>query len=124
MPGAFQHRWVTAALRKSWSSRTSDTWTAANPARGQCNVTALLVEELFGGEILKTPLPDGDHFYNRIDGQRIDLTASQLEAPIAYADLPSSRQEALSGTTSAKYEALKAAFGQAYGVAVPRRAQS
>ena len=32
--------------------------------------------ELFGGEILKTPLPDGDHFYNRINGQRIDLTAS------------------------------------------------
>ena len=104
-----------AALCKSWSSQTSGAWTAANPACGQCNVTALLVEELFGGEILKTPLPEGNHFYNRIGGQRIDLTASQFEAPIAYADLPSSRREALSGTTSAKYEALKAAFSEAYG---------
>jgi hypothetical protein len=114
MPSAFRRDRVAAALRRAWSSRTSGMWTAANPARGQCNVTALLVEELFGGEILKTPLPEGDHFYNRIDGRRIDLTASQFEAPIAYADLRSNRQEALSGTTSAKYEALKAAFTEAY----------
>lgn len=115
MPSAFRQDRVAAALRKAWSLRTSGRWTAANPVRGQCNVTALLVEELFGGEILKTPLPEGDHFYNRIGGQRIDLTASQFEAPIGYADLPSNRQEALSGTTSAKYEALKPAFGAAYG---------
>jgi hypothetical protein len=115
MRGAFRQDRVAAALRKAWSLRTSGTWTAANPARGQCNVTALLVEELFDGEILKTPLPEGDHFYNRIDGRRIDLTASQFEAPIAYADLPSSREEALAGTTAAKCEALKAAFSEAYG---------
>jgi hypothetical protein len=29
-----------------------------------------LVHEHFGGELLKTPLPEGDHFYNRIDGVR------------------------------------------------------
>jgi hypothetical protein len=84
----FQYVRVAVALRQSWSLKTSGMWTAANPARGQCNVTALLVEELFGGETLKTPLPEGDHFYNRIDGWRVDLTASQFDAPIGRRPSP------------------------------------
>jgi hypothetical protein len=103
---------VAAALAYSWSLKTSSKWLADNPARGQCNVTALLVNELFGGEILKTPLPDGDHFYNRIDGERIDLTDSQFDAPVHYLDLPSDRSEALAGTSIAKYEALREAFAE------------
>ena len=51
---AFQRERVAAALQKSWSLETSGKWKADNPACGQCGVTALLVEELFGGEILKT----------------------------------------------------------------------
>jgi hypothetical protein len=103
---------VAAALIGSWSIETSGNWLADNPARGQCNVTALLINELFGGEILKTPLPDGDHFYNRINGQRIDLTASQFDAPVHYQDVTSSRDEALAGTSIAKYESLRAAFAK------------
>src|SRR3954471_11335838 len=106
----FERNRVAAALQASWSLETSGRWLASNPARGQCNVTALLVNELFGGEILKTPLPEGDHFYNRIDGETIDLTANQFDAPIAYSDLVSSRDEALAGTSAARYEALRAAF--------------
>ena len=101
---------VAAALRHSWSLESSGKWLASNPARGQCNVTALLVNELFGGEILKTPFPDGDHFYNRIDGKRIDLTDSQFAAPVNYLDRPSGRSEALAGTSAARYEALRKAF--------------
>jgi len=47
---------ITAALSNSWSPKTSGRWLASNPARGQCNVAASLIHELFGGEILKTPL--------------------------------------------------------------------
>jgi hypothetical protein len=50
---------VQNALRKAWSLATASQWTADNPAAGQCNVTALLVHELFGGDLLKTPLPAG-----------------------------------------------------------------
>src|SRR5262245_29459079 len=106
----FRRDQVTAALLRSWSLATSSGWLAENPAHGQCNVTSLLLNELFGAEILKTPLPEGDHFYNRISGERLDLTDSQFEAPIAYLDLASSREEALSGTSPAKFEALRAAF--------------
>ena len=110
MPDKLPFQDVSSALRSAWSAQTSAGWLADNPARGQCNVTALLANDLFGGDILKTPLPDGDHFYNRIDGDRIDFTAEQFGTPIGYLDLPSNRTEALAGTTPGKYEALRSAF--------------
>ncbi|MGD5673867.1 hypothetical protein QUT38_22570, partial [Xanthomonas citri pv. citri] len=97
-------------LRKAWSLSTASQWTAGNLAAGQCNVTALLIHDLFGGELLKTPLPAGDHFYNRIGGRRYDFTASQFEQPIAYMDLPASRANAEQGATSDQLAELRAAF--------------
>jgi len=55
-----------------------------NPARGQCNVTALVVCDRVGGEILKTPVGDDWHFYNRVAGTVYDLTAEQFAVPPAY----------------------------------------
>ena len=103
---------VQNALSRAWSLSTASQWTADNPAAGQCNVTALLVQELFGGDLLKTPLPAGDHFYNRIAGQRYDFTASQFDQPIAYADLPTNRTDAEQGATSGQLAELRAAFRQ------------
>jgi hypothetical protein len=79
--------------RESWSAETSGQWLPDNPALGQCNVTSLVIQDLFGGEILKTEAPGGWHFYNRIHGERYDMTASQFAAPIPYADIASSRDE-------------------------------
>ena len=106
----FRSEAVAAALRKSWSIDTARQWTAENPAAGQCNVTALLVFDAFGGEILKTILPEGDHFYNRIDGIRYDFTESQLERPIAYDDISTNRSDAERGITQIQLAALKKAF--------------
>jgi hypothetical protein len=106
----FDPEQVAAALRKSWSPESGRQWTADNPAAGQCNVTALLVHELFGGELLKTRLAEGDHFYNRIEGRRYDFTESQFSRPITYADLLASRADAERGTTVAELAALKRAF--------------
>ncbi|MCS3501931.1 hypothetical protein M2189_008558 [Bradyrhizobium japonicum] len=101
---------VQRALRKAWSLSTSSQWTPNNPAAGQCNVTALLVHELFGGELLKTPLPAADHFYNRIEGRRYDFTASQFDRPITYVDLLTDRADAELGATSDQLAELRAAF--------------
>ncbi|MCK1360898.1 hypothetical protein [Bradyrhizobium sp. 199] len=101
---------VERTLQKVWSPSTARQWTERNPAAGQCNVTSLLIHELFGGELLKTPLPAGDHFYNRIDGKRYDFTARQFEQPIAYVDLPASRTEAELGATSDQLAELRDAF--------------
>lgn len=97
-------------LRTAWSKETATTWTRDNPARGQCSVTALVVYDLFGGRILKTGVGPHDHFYNQIDGRRVDLTSSQFEGPIAYEDLPASRDDAFSDTTSNQYQALRRAL--------------
>ena len=51
-------------LKDAWSLESSRSWTEANPAKGQCIVTSLVVEDLFGGEILKTATKGGTHFYH------------------------------------------------------------
>jgi hypothetical protein len=101
---------VQRALREAWSLSTASQWTPDNPAAGQCNVTALIIHDLFGGDLLKTPLPVGDHFYNRIGGCRYDFTASQFDQPIAYTDLPTSRADAELGATNDELAELGAAF--------------
>ncbi|WP_205910274.1 hypothetical protein [Rhizobium sp. FKY42] len=101
---------LAAALVQAWSRETSSLWSPENPARGQCGVTALLAQELLGGAIVKTHTAVGPHFYNCIDGQRVDLTASQFDQLPTYQDLPSSREEAESDCTAEQLSALRRAF--------------
>lgn len=100
-------------LTKAWSRETSSLWSPDNPARGQCGVTSLVVQDVFGGQILKTLLQQGPHFYNLIDGRRFDFTAGQFHEPIDYHDLPSDRDEAMSDTNPGQYRALRERLGLA-----------
>ncbi|MDN2582843.1 hypothetical protein [Aquibium sp. ELW1220] len=95
------------ALETAWSAETSTRWTKDVPALGQCSVTALVVNDVFGGDILKTRTPQGVHFYNRVGARRFDLTASQFDEPVSYDDLPASRAEAMADTSPAQYQALR-----------------
>ena len=97
------------ALEASWSLRSSTLWRQDKPAAGQCGVSALVAQDHLGGEILKTRYGSLWHFYNRIDGRRVDFTESQFDEPIAYADEPSNREEAFADTNSAQYDYLSAA---------------
>ncbi len=78
-------------------------------------MTTLVVQDLLGGEILKTEMLQGSHYYNRIDGVRYDLTVSQFNEPIEYMDLLSNRVEAFSDTNEAQYMYLKQAVHKAWG---------
>jgi hypothetical protein len=69
-------------------------------------VTALVIQDELGGAILKTDVNGAWHFYNQIDGRRVDFTMSQFDSPIGYDDLPSNRQEALDDTSMKQYELL------------------
>lgn len=73
-------------------------------------MTAIVVHDLFGGEILRTGLPAGIHYYNRIDGRIVDLTDGQFAAPIEYQDLPAARAVAFEGATANEYDALREAL--------------
>jgi hypothetical protein len=60
----FDEARLRQALPRAWSIRTARQWTEVNPALGQCNVTAAVVFDLFGGEILRTRLPGAWHYTN------------------------------------------------------------
>ncbi|MFI1988865.1 hypothetical protein [Actinoplanes sp. NPDC020271] len=80
---------LTPMVRTSWARDTCDphdlpVWTPRNPSRGQCGVTALVVQELLGGdlvlgEVLVGGATVGHHWWNRLpDGREVDLTAGQF----------------------------------------------
>lgn len=84
------------ACRQAWSAETCSAkfrplWSAENPSVGQCTITAKLVHEFFGGEILWLPLEGGGrHSFNRIRGVIIDLACEQFGAD-ALLDFPDAR---------------------------------
>jgi hypothetical protein len=98
---------IKKVLLDSWSLESSSKWSKDNPTKGQCGVTALLVNDILGGEIRKTKLPDGWDFYNFINKKRYDLTDSQFIENITYKDLLSNREEAFSDTNAEQYNYLK-----------------
>ncbi|WP_137791909.1 hypothetical protein [Bacillus sp. E(2018)] len=98
---------IQYVLEDSWSLKSSSKWSIYNPACGQCGVTSLVVNDLLGGEIRKTLLPEGWHFYNVIQGKRYDFTASQFASKIVYEDCPSTREEAYNDTNLIQYRYLK-----------------
>ena len=57
-------------------------WTPANPSRGQCAVTALVVHDLLGGLLLEAEVhhadgsPQGFHYWNRLAGLDVDLPST------------------------------------------------
>ncbi|MFJ8039259.1 hypothetical protein ACIRBX_01940 [Kitasatospora sp. NPDC096147] len=80
---------IERAVRASWTAETCTPeyrarWTAENPARDQCGVTAMVVHDLLGGELLRGEvLVDGErvdfHWWNRLGaGVEIDLTREQF----------------------------------------------
>ena len=113
----FDEKRIRDALEDSWSLETAKQWSAENPANGQCNVTAAVVHDLYGGEILRTRYPTVWHYYNRINGTRFDFTDSQFSRPNARFDAPeryddevSDWDAAMDGTLQSEYDALKQAL--------------
>ncbi|MFD4371834.1 hypothetical protein [Streptomyces sp. NPDC058486] len=80
---------IERAIRGSWSAETCtpeyrSRWTEDNPARDQCGVTAMVVHDLLGGELLRGEVHvEGKrvdyHWWNRLGmGVEIDLTREQF----------------------------------------------
>lgn len=70
------------ALRDSWSAATSaepESWNPANPAKGQCAVSALIIQDHLGGQLVRAETAKGSHYWNRLpDGTEIDITRDQF----------------------------------------------
>jgi hypothetical protein len=80
-----------------WTRETSsvpDEWTPENPTRGQCAVTALLIRELLGGDLMRTTVKGESHYFNRLpNGTWLDLTLGQFDGDF-YDDSPEVRDVA------------------------------
>lgn len=109
---------VERAIRASWGADTcapediSD-WNAGNPARGQCGTTALVLNDLFGGDLMRGDVHrDGRwvdyHWWNRLrGGLELDLTHEQFAANELVGQGEAISRPVGSGRLDAEYETLR-----------------
>ena len=87
----FYSRVVQKALKSTWELENKIGLPRARISKGQDSIVSKLIYDIFGGEILKTPMKKSWHFYNRINGERIDLTGSGINKSIdnnKFEDIP------------------------------------
>lgn len=70
-------------LRKAWCRKTAypsyqDKWSTDDPSVGQCLVTALIVQDRYGGDIYSCKVGNNSHFVNIIGERIVDKTAEQF----------------------------------------------
>jgi hypothetical protein len=110
------------ALQSSWSAETcfdASEWSSTNPARGQCVVSSLVIQNYLGGELLRYRVSGGNinetHYCNILSGGTVlDTTASQYREPVILKVAPvnlkgftSIREKRLAeNETRKKYELL------------------
>jgi hypothetical protein len=68
------------AVEASWSRETSacpDLWAPGNPSRGQCAVTALVIQDYLGGDLFRGTVNGESHYWNRVFDSGVDWTVQQ-----------------------------------------------
>jgi len=120
---------VTEGMNAIWFDRTTVQETLRNtvssdyiPESGplkesQDTVISMLIHDIFGAEILKTRNKKGWHFYNRINGERIDLAAAEIQDSAAentFEDILSSPYEASAYFAREDYSAFLMNFIRAF----------
>lgn len=85
---------VYEALKRSETPETDSGFSSSDKTSGQDSLISLLVHDVFGGEILKTHKNKNWHFYNRIDGERVDFTKTGKPVEKSgFEDIPSNPGE-------------------------------
>lgn len=109
-------------LEQCWSSKTSVGFDPANAPRSycQCAPTSLVIQEAFGGDLLKTAVKKYDgtfinHFYNRINGVRYDFTEDQFDdakywIDFKYDDLLTDSDDVHAEMLEGQYSHMKSSF--------------
>ena len=89
-------RIVQTALKRTWGLNKNTGLVPVNPAVNKSSLISQLIYDIFGGEILKTHKKRSWHFYNRINGERIDFSTSgtkRLSYGNHFEDIPASIDE-------------------------------
>jgi len=89
-------RIVQTALKRTWRLNRDPGLVPVNPPVNKSSLISQLIYDIFGGEILKTHSRRSWHFYNRINGERIDFSTSdakKLSYGNHFEDIPASIDE-------------------------------
>lgn len=112
-------RTLPIVLQECWSRETAydpEKWTPENPTHGQCAITALVIQDLLGGDLLRAKVNGAEHYWNRLpDSREVDLTRDQF-GPALTITTPErvSRDYVLSfSNTVRRYEQLSQLFTSA-----------
>ena len=92
----FNRSVVQTALKRVWGLDNNPGITPDNSSDNDSSVISRLIYDIFGGEILKTHNKRGWHFYNRINGERIDFAKSKMNKSSQdyhFEDIPSNTDE-------------------------------
>ena len=101
------------ALLKSYSKelcyeKVKEYWTEENKTLGMCAITALIVNDYFNGDIAKIKVDGISHYFNIMNNDIVDLTASQFKNKIEYQDYKIiNRKDMLTEDTNNRYKLLK-----------------
>jgi len=114
---------LTHALHASWGADTSfdaSEWSEDNPARGQCVASSLIVQDYYGGDLLRYEVRGEGlqelHYCNLLDdGTILDTTGQQYHqivsmqiSPVHLAGYATVREKRLADNgTRKRYELLK-----------------
>lgn len=112
---------VYEALKRSELPESNQRLTPFQHTNDQDSLISLLIHDIFGGEILKTHLKKRWHFYNRIDGERVDFTGSETiksAGDAKFEDIPTSPDETFDYVDQADYSTFFMRFVRAFEEAV------
>jgi hypothetical protein len=102
---------ISEALKHTWAwAHQPESHSGISPG-GQDREISLLIHNIFGGKLLKTKLKRGWHFYNYIDGERLDFSDSPLES---FEDIPSTPEEVMPDYELADSISLNLSFSIAF----------
>lgn len=112
---------VQKALKQTWAlENIPGSKTNICPV-GQSRTISRLIYDIFGGEILKTHMKKDWHFYNRIDGKRVDFTGSEIvksSKENRFGDIPSTPDETYNYFEQEDYTTFFIRFVRAFEEAV------
>ena len=117
----FDRTVVQEALKHSLELNDKPEVSPDNHTDDQDSVVSLMIHDIFGGEILKTHKKKGWHFYNRIDGLRIDFTRSEIGKSLKekrFEDIPSTPDEIYNYFEQVEYSTFLMRFVRAFEEAV------
>lgn len=88
--------------------KVKEKWNEHNKYFGMCAITALFINDYYGGDIGKIYVNNISHYFNIVNNEIIDLTAKQFNNKIEYIDYEiKNRTDILNEDTQKRYILLK-----------------